>query len=1148
MATMPSRRAEAVDTRIQANLSFAPASPQRRALDPSHADFVGNASRPALVVRPGRTARSTTLGGNGGPLGSMPDLPLQVEKVQAPPLRPETLSRVRLLDWLTVKIHSRVVLLVAEAGYGKTTLLADFARRTRTRILWYRLDRGDRDWTGFVSYLVASVRSQVPEFGTVTVSLLREPGAAPPARQEVVDALTRELGDLPERPTALVFDDFHLVDDVVEICDVVNELVARAPDRLSFVLASRRTPPVRLARLRALGEVAELNTDDLRFDTLETAALFREAYDIQLEPSLVSELSRRTEGWAASLQLVRAALHDRDATQVRSFISSLNGAEGHIYDYLAEEVVGDLSVELQDFLMRTSVLETIDLDLGPVAADIGVAACKRLIDEGESRGLLGRRSTRTRYQVRAHPLVRDFLKTRLLRSIGVSDVATIHRRVAVAAEAVDWRTASTHYMSAGAFDDIRRVLAGSLQTILATGAYGAAEEVVARIPPSGEREPWDLVLASRIAQQSADSKEGLRLAESAWKADPSSLEVILNLVTARTLAGDLTGALEAGDLLQKSSEAGLAQIGRAYHAMIDTSLAGSLETAATELRSLISHWRAGGDHHFLGVALNNLAYVLKAMADVDGAREAANEAIELLERSSAGIELVSAMLARAWTLAYVGDIEGARLGIQEALARAPSGQSIEVGYEAGEIEAFFGESEAAWPMLADTSKSEGDTGDQALLVRAILQTREGRFEAAALSLGLVDSGKYRTAVAFEARRQLAQALNLTLQGDPNAAVVARRAAVQAHGQGALLWGHYGDILAASADRSSNPSAAVEHFAAVAPPTLSMAAEPLLGRLAEFSAQALSAISDEARRQPARWRPAIRHALELSRQGDRHLAGEILAEIGESSDIAILRERATVDRDRRIAANAKKLARRLAAPIYVDDLGRVRLTIGTSEVDGSAVRRKVLSLLCFLITRPNFAASREEALDGLWPDFEPDAAMNSLNQTVYFLRRVFEPDYHEATSPGYVHQDGETIWLDTDLIQARSNECRALIRSMPGAPSPEKALALARAYRGRFALDFAYDEWAVAYRDSLHAAYLRVMEQAIRLDVDDGHFARGITLAEQVSEVEPESEEIHVALVRLYQLSGAHAAAAEQYQLYVRSLQDLGIEPSDIAQV
>ncbi|HJP87456.1 MAG TPA: AAA family ATPase, partial [Candidatus Limnocylindrales bacterium] len=392
----------------------------------------------------------------------MSEYPIQISKVQAPPLREETLARERLLDWLSVKIHRRAVLLTAEAGYGKTTLLADFSRRTRLRVLWFRLDRGDRDWVGFIAYLVAAVRIHVPDFGPGTSSLLRETATAAPSLDTVLDTFLRELGSLPNEPTAIVFDDFHLVDDAPDVRHILRELMTRGPERMSFVFASRREPPVRLARLRALGEVAELHTDDLRFSVSETERLFRETYDMRLEPAVLAELGRRTEGWAASLQLVRAALHDRNTAQIRAFISSLSGAEGHLYEYLAEEVVGELPMELQQFLMRTSVLDTVDLVLGPVAAEVEAAAARGLIEEGERNGLFGKSGPNTRHVVRAHPLVRDFLQDRLARSIGAEGVRALNLRVAVAAERVDWRIATRHYLAAGDEDAAQRVLSGAI--------------------------------------------------------------------------------------------------------------------------------------------------------------------------------------------------------------------------------------------------------------------------------------------------------------------------------------------------------------------------------------------------------------------------------------------------------------------------------------------------------------------------------------------------------------------------------------------------------------------------------------------------------------------------------------------------------------
>ena len=104
------------------------------------------------------------------------------------------------------------------------------------------------------------------------------------------------------------------------------------------------------------------------------------------------------------------------------------------------------------------------------------------------------------------------------------------------------------------------------------------------------------------------------------------------------------------------------------------------------------------------------------------------------------------------------------------------------------------------------------------------------------------------------------------------------------------------------------------------------------------------------------------------------------------------------------------------------------------------------------------------------------------------------------------------------------------------------------YQGRFALDFAYEDWASAYREALHAAYLRVMERAIQIDLDTGHFNRGTFLAERAGEVDPEADEIQAALVRLYRLSGAYAAAAEQYGHYSQTMKELGVEPRPFADV
>jgi LuxR family maltose regulon positive regulatory protein len=1075
----------------------------------------------------------------------MSEYPVQIGKVQVPPLRDETLERTRLLDWLHVKIHRRVVLVTAEAGYGKTTLLADFSRRSRVRALWFRLDRGDRDWVGFLAYLVAAVRIHLPNFAPVTQSLLRETGATAPPRDTVLDTFIRELGDLPADPTALILDDVHAVDDSVDVRTILRELLARAPERLTFVLISRKVPPVPLARLRALGEVAELRTSELRFDPAETERLFRETYALALEPSVVAELSRRTEGWAASLQLVRTAIRDRTPSEIRSFVDSLNGAEGELYDYLAEEVVGELSQELQQFLMRTSLLEIVEPLLGSVAAEVSPDETRAAIIEGELIGLFSRVGPHTRERVRAHPLVRDFLQARLLRSVGTEATEEIHRAIAVAAESTDWRIAGHHYLAAGDLADARRVLASAIELILASGAYAAAEALAAALRQTAEPDANVLVILSRLAQQRGDAHAGRDLAEEAYAIEPRTAAAVLNLITARLFAEDLTGAVELLDQLEgRGGQATFAMMAQALRLMIGCSLEGDLEEAASAFESVIEVLRVQCDHHYLGVALTNVAYIRLAQDRAQDGLEASTEAVSHLKSTSAGIELVSAHLVRGWSLAHLGDMAAARVEIETAAASAPPGQAIEVGTEAALVELFYGEPVRARGHLRDfgSGDTQGDHGEQAVLAQIHLDLVLDRLSDAVDRLPSLRHNALRSCAAFEVRRLLVESLAFWMTGDPRAVATARNARDMALSQRAALWAGVASIVVAVSGGDSLTSV-VERLGATDPSILSISAEPVCMGLGSLDAPTVEIVRVEAGRRPERWRVPLRRAVEHANPRTQVLAAGLLDAVGAHEDVPRLRRAARALRALPGSADlGRSLARRLAERVHVEDLGRVQLRVAERVVDGATVRRKVLSLLCYLITRSGMSATREEVLEALWPELPPSTALNSLNQTVYFLRRVFEPAFSEDLTAGYVGQDGETVWLEPELITSESQTCRDLIRGMQATPKPDDVLQLARRYGGRFALDFMYEDWSSAYRDSLHAAYLRVIEVALRLDTDSGHHARGIEIGELAIEVEPESEDLQVALLRLYRLAGSHAAAAEQYGHYAQALRELGVEP------
>ena len=382
----------------------------------------------------------------------------------------------------------------------------------------------------------------------------------------------------------------------------------------------------------------------------------------------------------------------------------------------------------------------------------------------------------------------------------------------------------------------------------------------------------------------------------------------------------------------------------------------------------------------------------------------------------------------------------------------------------------------------------------------------------------------------------------TLQTGADGGLHARASQAAAELQGARLWAGAARIVSSSVDEGRFVTA-TRSEAARDVATISITADIVARHLDWLDRQTHDLVIGEIRRRPDRWRVPLRNAVSTRGGASQAHAARMLDEVGALEDIALLRNQARATKGGHFPpAAGRALSRRLAPLAFIDDLGRVRISIGGRSVDGTGVRRKVMALICFLLTKPKFAAARDEVLEAIWPDLEPSTALNSLNQTVYFLRRVFEPQFSEDTTPGYVGQDGETLWLDWDLVLSRSRKCRDLVRVIATPADPILVMELADAYHGRFALDFLYEDWASTFRDSLHAAYLKVVELALRSDTDSGHYERGIKLAQVAIDADPEAEELQMALTRLYRFSGSLAAASEQYQSYARSQRELGMEP------
>jgi DNA-binding SARP family transcriptional activator len=1124
-----------VDTPFPASVSFPPAErPVPSDRDPA-----------LLAVGPGRppvlTARSLVLP------AELDGYDVQIAKVQPPALREETLERPRLLDWLKTKIHGRVVLLLADAGYGKTTLLADFSRRTRLRTLWYRLDETDRDWTSFLRHLVAAGREHDPEFAPATAALLREIGVTGPSRETVLETFLRELPTITGQGAVLIFDDVHLVDDAPDVRHIGRELLARAPERLTLVFASRRMPAFQLSRLRAVGEVAELDTDELRFDAHETAQLFNETYGRNLEADVLLDLAQRTEGWIASLQLVHAALRDRSPAEIRRFVRTLNGADHDMYDYLAEEVVGDLSEELQRFLMDTSILQVVTPELAEVVTGHAAADVSRLTAAAERLTLLSRLTGGPRTHQRYHPLVREFLEARFRSIDGEAAVAELHRRTALAVAGSDWRTAAHHYREAGDTADMLATISAAIPTIMGNAQYALAETFIGPIAAEDRPPGFDLIL-SRVEMQQGDYAAAIAASQAVLDSTSDPIQrdyALLNLVTLHLNQGNGDEAIRlAQELLTTSSDHGLRAIAVASEAVVRSSDDGPIEPTSRMLRRLARQQRETSVHHY-GVSMYNVALFDVVLDRLEEALADSVSAAEAFASTSAGLEHGAANAIRAAVLLALGRGAEAESLIGE-LFESPSGfVEVDAYVEIGAAVDSYGDGSWSRRLLERVGGGHALTvGEQRGLsnLAARWHLRRGDFDEARRSLAAMPPGL--GVEIGQAAERLATAAYIEVAAGSQAGLeLATRAIAHADRQGAVSWRRVASLLASTFDDSEGFSDRVIAIGRSAPWHLSFLADVFVPRLHLLSDTGLGVVERAALLHPQRWRRELRGFLDRGPQTNALAAARLLEEVGERQDVARLRSLAK--RGKRNAQTAdlgRTLARRVADRIWVEDQGKTIIVAGDRSIPGTSVRRKALALLCFLISR-GFTATKDQVLDALWPDLAPDMGMNSLNQTVYFLRRILEEEYSEDLSPGYLWHDSDLVWLDSELIRTRSTEVRSLLRQFTSRPTPDEVETLVHLYHGRFAMEFEYEEWAASYRDTLHAAYLEVVERAVIDDLGAGAYDRGISVARRALEVEPSAEQIEVGLLRLYKATGAHAAAAEQYAHYSAVLRgELGLEP------
>ena len=1055
-------------------------------------------------------------------------------KFLIPRLRPDHLSRPRLLDRLQAALTKKFVLLSAPPGYGKTILLASFAHQATLPLVWYQLDAADNDPKLFLRYLVEGLRSIFPDFGQATLTLLDDPEAQ---IERVLSVFLNDVTASLDEDLVIVLEDYHHINNS-EVHRALDFILEHQPPQVHFLLSTRVEPPLSLARLRARADLVELRIQHLRFTSDEVLSL---AADLSLTPAQISLLEEKTEGWAAGLQLALTTLAQKPRQAADEVIRQFRGSNRYVFDYLAEEVFREQSDQVQNFLLRSSILTQMSAEV--CNAILGGDDAQSLLEYLERQNLFIVSLDQERKWYRYHQLFRDFLLNRfqweaeeeqLRLQAGAGDY---YARQSV------WDLAAEHYVMARSADGLASAIRALAPAYLQSGRVETLRRYIHELPPSFvDREPDFLLYRGHALRYRGQIEEAIVCYEQAcdlYQAQDDQAQVCHSLTQLARVARSRGDYRQA----QKLAQSAVAQAGEQDHAERAEALMALAKTTGF-LEGMAQGYKLGEE------ALEEARLAGTALSRSDRARLLCSQAQlawwhgdpfacvaycrDALAAEGAGSDLVAEEVASpiacrvyvvmATPYLYWGDLPTARRLAERGLALA---EQLQFAEWLPMAHAALGSVLSRQGKLAAGEKH---------LRRSIALSREMGVESYAqlMASGFLASNLAQQNLLPEARQVCEEVLHLYAGSPETYELCVCRSVL-------------GDVLLDMGARDT----AREYFL-----DLRRVCEARRFRLP--LAMVYFALGylylEDGRREPAlelirRSMGIVQHANGVQLYVDQGQRALVICRAAQEAGIYpafadwVINALDSVQRPlshasgRSVLTAARRGKEGAERTIEVICLGGFQLFHRGRELGKEVgLTGKPRDLLAYFITQRGRRLPLERILEDLWPESDPARGQAAFHTTLYRLRRGLA----KAAGPGdYVrHEAGEyqlererfridVTLFDSYLEQAQSGAGEAATRA------GETAVKL---YAGPY-LATLYYEWCAEERRRLNVAYMTTLHLLTAHYAAGGDYHNAIAACERMLEVDPLLEQVHCDLMRFWRRLGNRAAVEKQYRTLARLLAD-----------
>jgi ATP/maltotriose-dependent transcriptional regulator MalT/DNA-binding SARP family transcriptional activator len=1050
--------------------------------------------------------------------------PLIITKTLLPRKQANLLRRPRLIEFLHEHIDRKLIIISASAGYGKTSLLIDFAYDTDLPVCWLSVTESDRDLRSFVEYLVASIRQRFPGFGEQTQNFFQQqPTLKDP--DALVAILVNELYTQIPDYFVLIIDDYQLIDDSTAVNLFLDSLLQHLPDNTHLIITSRAIPtltPRGLALLTARQQIAGLGVKDLRFTAQEVQALLEQNYNQHVPVEVAEKLAVESEGWITGILLTT---HTLWKGLFRAMIGP-GGAGSQVYEYLANEVFDLQPRSIQEFMLGSCILDEMTAFLCDEL--FGITNSREVLKFLEDRNLFISRFDRGDerwYQY--HQLFREFLRTKIGET--PERRSELHRRAGHIFEAhADLEKAIRHYLAAGAHGEAAWVANRAAESTFASGRLVTLAEWLNPLPGGVlTANPKLLWYRGRVHQRRGEFDRALEAFEQARKVYESQADqvgvaqVMAESGVVYRLQGRIREAVESCEralsILPASSEH-LAVIAEAHRNIgICRAQMGAFAQGIEELRQSLDLYTRTGDRASMAVLHNDLGTALRLEGNLAGAEVHYQDALQLWrDLGNTGQE--AGILNNIGVVHHFrGEYANALAAYAEALPKAQeAGARRTTAYirsGIGDVYRDIGRYDAALEAYEQALQISREIGEGGLT--AYLLDAEGN--------------------AYRLKGDYPQALNLVRQAFDRAA----------ERQSDYEMGLFEMSLGVIACEQNRVQQALDHLNHAHQLLARTGARQELGQVHLHLAQAyyLSGDNQQALSQ-------VRHMLDWTfRLGYDHFLVPLARRTLPLLRYAVSRDPSN-SHLKRLLNNAEQdvdLARPMDRPaevatplpsLRIFGFGEPRIFRGSELITPSewaSVRTK--EVFFYLLCHPY--RRREQIGAAFWPDLSPGKVRSNFHVTIYRIRRALnQPDYIVYDQDQYSFNRQLPYWFDVEEFERLLNQAERFT-----GPAGQRARLLSDAaalYQGDF-LEGLYppgdDEWIILWREMLRRRYLEALLSLADHYLSEQQYVEAMETYQKVLLQDNLSEPAQRGLMLCYVRLGERGLALRQFQILSQRMEE-----------